>query len=73
MPGRRAAAELRAGRVRIFRRRYMDEVFTVYKLIILYMLDRAEGDVTQAVLSSPSFFRFFYYSISLKVFTFLML
>lgn len=52
MPGRRAAAELRAGRVRIFRRRYMDEVFTVYKLIILYMLDRAEGDVTQAVLSS---------------------
>ena len=30
----------------------MDEVFTVYKLIILYMLDRAEGDVTQAVLSS---------------------
>lgn len=30
----------------------MDEVFTVYKLIILYMLDRAEGDVTQAMLSS---------------------
>ena len=29
-----------------------DEVFTVYKLIILYMLDRAEGDVTQAMLSS---------------------
>ena len=30
----------------------MDEVFTVYKLIILYMLDRAEGDVTQAMLST---------------------
>ncbi|MDO5476330.1 MAG: DUF4364 family protein [Eubacteriales bacterium] len=29
-----------------------DEVFTVYKLIILYMLERAEGDVTQAMLSS---------------------
>ena len=29
-----------------------DEVFTVYNLIILYMLDRAEGDVTQAMLSS---------------------
>ena len=30
----------------------MDEVFTVYKLIILYMLDRAEGDVTLAMLST---------------------
>lgn len=30
----------------------MDDVFTVYKLIILYMLDRAEGDVTQAMLST---------------------
>lgn len=30
----------------------MDTVFTVYKLIILYMLDRAEGDVTQGMLSS---------------------
>ena len=30
----------------------MDEVFTVYKLIILYMLDRAEGDVTQGMASS---------------------
>ena len=30
----------------------MDNVFTVYKLIILYMLDRAEGEVTQGMLSS---------------------
>ena len=30
----------------------MDEVFTVYKLIILYILERAEGDVTQAMVSS---------------------
>ncbi len=30
----------------------MDTVFTVYKLIILYMLDRAEGEVTQGMLSS---------------------
>lgn len=30
----------------------MDEVFTVYKLIILYMLDRAGGDVTTAMLST---------------------
>lgn len=30
----------------------MDEVFTVYKLIILYILERAEGDMTQAMVSS---------------------
>ncbi len=30
----------------------MDEVFTVYKLIILYILDRSEGDVTQPMMSS---------------------
>ena len=30
----------------------MDEVFTVYKLIILYMLDRAEGDMTQWMVSA---------------------
>lgn len=30
----------------------IDTVFTVYKLIILYMLDRAEGDVTQGMLST---------------------
>ena len=30
----------------------MDNVFTVYKLIILYMLDRAEGEVTQGMPSS---------------------
>ena len=30
----------------------MDNVFTVYKLIILYMLDRAEGEVTQGMLST---------------------
>lgn len=30
----------------------MDNVFTVYKLIILYMLDRADGEVTQGMLSS---------------------
>ena len=30
----------------------MDNVFTVYKLIILYMLDRAEGEVTQGMISS---------------------
>ena len=29
-----------------------DTVFTVYKLIILYMLDRAEGEVTQGMLST---------------------
>lgn len=29
-----------------------DEVFTVYKLIILHMLDRAEGDLTQGMVSS---------------------
>ena len=30
----------------------MDEVFTVYKLIILYILDRSDGDVTQPMMSS---------------------
>ena len=30
----------------------MDDVFTVYKRIILYMLDRAEGDMTQAMVSA---------------------
>ncbi|MBQ6590590.1 MAG: DUF4364 family protein [Lachnospiraceae bacterium] len=30
----------------------MYEAFTVYKLIILYALDRAEGDVTQPMLST---------------------
>ncbi len=30
----------------------IDTVFTVYKLIILYMLDRSEGEVTQGMLSS---------------------
>ena len=30
----------------------MDEVFTIYKLIILYILDRAEGEVTQGMISS---------------------
>lgn len=30
----------------------MDEVFTVYKLIIMYILDRADGDVTQGMVSS---------------------
>lgn len=29
----------------------MNDVFTVYKLIILYMLDRSEDDLTQAALS----------------------
>ena len=30
----------------------MDDVFTVYKLIILYILDRSEGDVTQPMMST---------------------
>lgn len=30
----------------------MDDVLTVYKLIVLYMLDRSEEDLTQAALSA---------------------
>ena len=30
----------------------MNEVFTVYKLIILYMLDRVEGELSQPMISS---------------------